>query len=49
MINIDHQTIKIQSGALGLIIKQLGKNIFTGKSIINMSLPIELFGKDSNL
>ena len=34
---------------LKLVVQRLGKNLITGKSILNMSLPIEIFGTDSNL
>lgn len=48
-ININMEKIKVQSGALKLIIKRMGRNLLTGKSLINMSLPIEIFGTDSNI
>lgn len=32
-----------------MIIKQLGTNLMSGKSIMNMSLPVEIFDKRSML
>lgn len=32
-----------------MIIKQLGTNIMAGKSVMNMSLPVEIFDKKSML
>lgn len=32
-----------------MIIKQLGSNLISGKSIMNMSLPVEIFDKRSML
>ena len=32
-----------------MILKQLGSNLMSGKSIMNISLPVELFGDDSIL
>jgi hypothetical protein len=37
----------MQKGALKLIIKQITSNIMAGKSILTMSLPVELFSDDS--
>jgi hypothetical protein len=31
------------------IVKSLAKNVFSGKSILSMSLPVLVFSKDSNL
>lgn len=39
----------MQSSVLRLVVQRMGKNLISGKSIINMSLPIEIFGIDSNL
>lgn len=32
-----------------MIIKQLGSNLISGKSVMNMSLPVEIFDKRSML
>jgi len=39
----------MQKSALKLIIKQITSNLMAGKSILNMSLPVELFSDDSTL
>ena len=41
---IDMEKIQRQSGALKLIIQNIGRNLLKGKSIINTSLPIQIFG-----
>jgi hypothetical protein len=39
--------IKVQSSVLSFVLKRMGKNIFSGKGIMNMSMPIEIFATDS--
>lgn len=34
---------------LTFIIKRIGKNIFSGKGILNISLPVDIFCKESNI
>ena len=34
---------------LSFIIAQIGKNIFSGKSVMNISLPVDIFLSESNL
>jgi hypothetical protein len=38
-----------QKDILKMIIKQLGSNLISGKSVMNMSLPVEIFDKRSML
>lgn len=49
MVNMNKEKIKMQSSVLKLVLKRMGKNLLAGKSIMNMSLPIEIFGTDTNL
>lgn len=49
LIFIDEEILKIQKSALKLIIKQITSNLMAGKSILSMSLPVELFSDDSAL
>ena len=49
LLAIDEEKIKRQSGALKLIIQNIGRNLFRGKNIMNTSLPIQIFGAQSNL
>lgn len=39
----DEKMEKIQKDIMKMILKQLGSNILSGKSIMNMSLPVEIF------
>jgi hypothetical protein len=41
--------VKAQSSVLKNVLKRIGTNIFSGKSILNISLPIEIFASDTNL
>ena len=38
-----------QRGVLTFIIKRIGKNILTGKGILNISLPVDIFCRESNI
>ena len=49
VINVNYEKIKVQSSVLKLVLKNIGKNLFSGKSILNTSLPIQIFGTDSYL
>ena len=40
---MDKQVIKGQKGSLLYIIKQVGANIISGKSVLNVSLPVDIF------
>jgi hypothetical protein len=46
---INQDVIDAQKDILKMIIKQLGSNLLSGKSIMNMSLPVEIFDKRSML
>lgn len=41
--------MKEQKKVLTYIIKRIGKNIFTGKGILNISLPVDIFCVESNI
>jgi hypothetical protein len=43
MISINEEKLKAQSSVLKDIVKSIGKNLFSGKSILNMSLPVTVF------
>jgi len=49
MININKAKIEAQSGVLKSMAKTITKNLFSGKSILNMSLPVTVFSCESNL
>jgi hypothetical protein len=38
-----------QKKVLTFIIKRIGKNILSGKGILNISLPVDIFCKESNI
>lgn len=38
-----------QKKVLTFIIKRIGKNILTGKGILNVSLPVDIFCRESNI
>ena len=46
---IDEEELKLQKGVLKLIVKQITSNLMSGKSIMSMSLPVELFDDYSTL
>jgi hypothetical protein len=41
--------MKEQKKVLIYIIKRIGKNIITGKGILNVSLPVDIFCLESNI
>lgn len=49
LVFVNEEKIKAQSSVLKSILKKIGANIFTGKSILNVSLPIQIFAADTNL
>ena len=46
---IDQETIRKQRGVLTYLIKKIGINLLSGKSIMNVSLPIHIFDSRSML
>jgi hypothetical protein len=44
VINVNSEKIKAQSSVLRLVFTRMGRNLFAGKSILNVSLPIQIFG-----
>lgn len=46
---INQVKINAQNNVLKFIMKTLKKNLFSGKGILNISLPVEIFNVDSNL
>ncbi|CAM6000185.1 unnamed protein product [Sphagnum balticum] len=45
----DQEVINTQNGVLKMVLKQIGSNLMSGKSIMNMSLPVEIFDRKSML
>ena len=46
---IDQETLKKQRGVFTYMVKKVGANLLTGKSIMNVSLPIYIFDPRSVL
>lgn len=49
VIYINEKMMEMQKDVIKMIIKQLSSNIMSGKSIMNMSLPVEIFDSRSIL
>lgn len=49
MIYQDFQVIKNQKNSLMYVIKQVGGNLISGKSVLNVSLPVDIFESRSLL
>lgn len=49
MLLVNQVRIAAQNNVLKFIMATLKKNLFSGKGILNISLPVEIFASDSNL
>lgn len=49
MIFTEQFRIKRSRNVLKYLMKKMGKNFLTGKSILNISLPVNIFSRTSNL
>ena len=49
MLLVNQERIAAQNNVLKFIMATLKKNLFSGKGILNISLPVEIFNIDSNL
>jgi hypothetical protein len=49
MLLVNQARIAAQNNVLKFIMATLKKNLFSGKGILNISLPVEIFNCDSNL
>jgi hypothetical protein len=49
LINCNKEKIEAQNSVLKGVFKIIGRNLATGKSILNVSIPVQVFGDDSNL
>lgn len=45
---IDKEKIDAQNNVLKFVLKTMRKNVLSGKSILSISLPVEIFRADSN-
>lgn len=49
LILINEPKIAAQDNVIKFMMSTLKKNLFSGKGILNISLPVEIFNTDSNL
>lgn len=47
LVYTDTETIKKQDKVISFLIKKMGSNLIKGKSIMNVSLPVNIFDKRS--
>ncbi len=46
---MNEKKIEDQKGVLKFILTKIGKNLLSGKSVLNISLPVDIFCAESNL
>ena len=46
---VDEEKMNEQKKVLTYIIKRIGKNILSGKGVLNISLPVDIFCRESNI
>lgn len=49
LVYVDEAKMREQKKVLTFIIKRIGKNILSGKGILNVSLPVDIFCRSSNI
>ena len=49
LIFVNEKKIEDQKGVLKFVLSRIGKNLLTGKSVLNISLPVDIFLDQSNL
>jgi hypothetical protein len=49
MILVNKPKIAAQNNVIKFMMKTMKKNLFSGKGVLNVSLPVEIFNCDSNL
>lgn len=49
IVFVNQKKIDEQKGVLKFILTKIGKNLLSGKSILNISLPVDIFAPESNL
>jgi hypothetical protein len=49
LIFINHKKIEEQKGVLKFVLTKIGKNILSGKSVLDISLPVDILSTESNL
>ena len=49
LLFINEKKIEDQKGVLKFVLSKIGKNLLSGKSVLNISLPVDIFLDQSNL
>lgn len=49
IVLINETKAAAQNNVIKFIMNRIGKNLFSGKSVLSISLPVEIFDVDSNL
>lgn len=49
MVFVNQKAIDAQKDVIKYILRQIGSNLLAGKSVMNMSLPVEIFDSRSIL
>jgi len=49
MIFINEKKIEDQKGVLKFVLTKIAKNLLSGQSILNISLPVDIFSPESNI
>lgn len=49
LLFVNVKKMEDQKGVLKFILSKIGKNLLSGKSILNISLPVDIFVAKSNL
>jgi hypothetical protein len=49
LILVNEPKVAAQDNVIKFMMSTLKKNLFSGKGILNISLPVEIFNTDSNL
>jgi hypothetical protein len=49
LLYVDEEKMREQKKVLTFIIKRIGKNILSGKGVLNISLPVDIFCRESNI
>jgi hypothetical protein len=49
LVFTNKEKIKAQGGVILAVLRKMGSNLFSGKNVLNVSFPIEIFAADTNL
>ena len=49
IISVHKKKLEDQKGVLSYVLSKIAKNLLSGQSILNISLPVDIFSPESNL